>query len=66
MKLDLANFTITAQRRALNAYSTDYERNKFAEYLEVKPGILCLVKTHAYKLLKWFFKMLNRCLRFNC
>lgn len=38
MKLDMANFTITAQRRALNACSADYERDKFAEYLKVKPG----------------------------
>lgn len=38
MKLDMANFTITAQRRALNAYSADYEREKFSEYLKVKPG----------------------------
>lgn len=38
MKLDMANFTITAQRQALNACSADYERDKFAEYLKVKPG----------------------------
>lgn len=38
MKLDMANFTITAQRRALNACSADYEREKFEEYLKVKPG----------------------------
>lgn len=38
MKLDMANFTITAQRRVINAYSADYERDKFAEYLKVKPG----------------------------
>lgn len=38
MKLDIANFTITVQRRALNACSADYEREKFAEYLKVKPG----------------------------
>lgn len=45
MKLDLANFTITAQRRAPNACSADYERKKFAEYSEVKPGIsYCLLK----------------------
>lgn len=40
MKLDMANFTITAQRRAFNARSADYERDKFAEYLKVKPGKL--------------------------
>ncbi|VVC37819.1 Hypothetical protein CINCED_3A016320 [Cinara cedri] len=42
MKLDMANFTITAQRRALNACSADYEREKFAEYLKVKPDALNL------------------------
>jgi hypothetical protein len=42
MKLDMANFTITAQRRALNACSADYERDKFAEYLKVKPDALNL------------------------
>lgn len=45
MKLDMANFTITAQRRALNAYSADYEREKFAEYLKVQPGIKITIKT---------------------
>lgn len=40
MKLDMANFTITAQRRALNACSADYEREKFEEYLKVKPDAL--------------------------
>lgn len=34
----MANFTINAHRRALNACSADYERDKFAEYLKVKPG----------------------------
>lgn len=43
MKLDMANFTITAQRRALNACSADYERDKFAEYLKVKPGKLYFI-----------------------
>ncbi|XP_026806219.1 T-complex protein 11-like protein 1 [Rhopalosiphum maidis] len=42
MKLDMANFTITAQRRALNACSADYEREKFEEYLSVKPDALNL------------------------
>ncbi|XP_003243699.1 T-complex protein 11-like protein 1 [Acyrthosiphon pisum] len=42
MKLDMANFTITAQRRALNACSADYERDKFAEYLKVQPDALNL------------------------
>lgn len=42
MKLDMANFTITSQRRALNACSADYERDKFAEYLKVKPDALNL------------------------
>lgn len=39
----MANFTITAQRRALNACSADYERDKFAEYLKVKPGKFYLI-----------------------
>ncbi|XP_025208446.1 T-complex protein 11-like protein 1 [Melanaphis sacchari] len=42
MKLDMANFTITAQRRALHACSADYEREKFEEYLKVKPDALNL------------------------
>lgn len=38
MRLDMANFTITAQRRAMNACSADYEREKFSDYLKVQPG----------------------------
>lgn len=52
MKLDMANFTITAQRRALNACSADYEREKFAEFLKVKPGkysLLIILYTINYK-----------------
>jgi len=43
MKLDMANFTITAQRRVLNACSAEYERDKFAEYLKVNPGKYYLI-----------------------
>lgn len=48
MKLDMANFTITAQRRALNACSADYEREKFAEYFKVKPGIVKIMTKIIY------------------
>ncbi|XP_050520375.1 T-complex protein 11-like protein 1 isoform X2 [Daktulosphaira vitifoliae] len=44
MKLDMANFTITAQKRAFNACSAEYEREKFAEYLKVKPDALNLTE----------------------
>ncbi|XP_050443731.1 T-complex protein 11-like protein 1 isoform X2 [Adelges cooleyi] len=44
MKLDMANFTINAQKRAFNACSADYEREKFAEYLKVKPDALTLTE----------------------
>lgn len=53
MKLDMANFTITVQRRALNACSADYERDKFAEYLKVKPG-----KSH-YGIYIYYIQLIN-------
>jgi len=40
----MANFTINAQRRALNACSADYERDRFAEYLKVNPGKFYLIQ----------------------
>lgn len=55
----MANFTITAQRRVLNACSADYEREKFAEYLKVKPGIsylIIILYTINYKYISFFLK----------
>lgn len=53
----MANFTITAQRRALNACSADYEREKFAEYLKVKPGksqFFYVILNNVYLLIKCY------------
>lgn len=59
----MANFTITAQRRALNACSADYEREKFAEYLKVKPGKLYLIIMYENH---WNSIIIYRCFKLNC
>ena len=38
MKLDMANFTINAVRPHIQAQSVEYERKKFAEFLNVCQG----------------------------
>lgn len=56
MKLDMANFAINAQRRVLNAHSAEYERDKFAEYLKVKPGKSFLViRSNICKLIENYY-----------
>lgn len=38
MKLDMANFTIATMRPAIQQHSVEYERGRFAKFLETNPS----------------------------
>lgn len=40
MKMDMANFQLQALKPQLLQQSIEYERTKFKQYLETKPGII--------------------------
>ncbi|KAE9552275.1 hypothetical protein FO519_004521 [Halicephalobus sp. NKZ332] len=54
LKVDLANFTVSANRSTIEKYAAEYEKEQFMEVLEIDPAGNTGLKIHIKKVVKKF------------